>query len=309
MTDKPVFYVAPMEGLTGYAWRKAHDEVFGGADKYYTPFIVANQTHFFKTREIRDLSNNEPKLIPQLLTDKAEHFIWGAEELKNMGFDEINFNLGCPSKTVVPKGKGSAILRDPDHLDRMLDEIFSSRIASELKISVKTRIGFEYRSEWEKILEVYNRYPISELIIHARTREEFYNGQADRDTFMDTMEWSSHKLVYNGDVYLPDDEAFTNGWNVMAGRGLLRDPALFRKAKGGPDATVKELQKYHELLLGYYGEYMQGDQPVIKHVKSMWVYFAELFDYDEKTLKELKKARHMNEYMAAANEILTGPRR
>lgn len=293
-------YAAPMEGLTGFAWRKAHREVFGGADKYYTPFIVANQTHKFKTKELRDISQEEERLVPQILTDKAEHFIWAARELKVMGFDEVNFNLDCPSATVVTRGKGSGILRDAEKLDRILDEIYES--LPDMNISIKTRVGFDDKDEWESILKVYDQYPVYELIIHSRLREEFYEGSADRKLFEESFNRTRLKLVYNGDIETAED-ALALGWDLMAGRGLLKNPALFREIKGGKKAAPEELKRYHELLLEYYLTYMVPGS-ALHHMKSMWVYFEEGFDYDEKTMKRLRKAKNMNEYMAAAAEIM-----
>lgn len=300
MTKEKKYYAAPMEGLTGFAWRKAHHEVFGGADKYYTPFVVANQTHKFKTKELRDLTQEEENLIPQILTDKAEHFIWAARELKAMGYEEVNFNLGCPSATVVTRGKGSGILRDTEHLDIMLDEIYTA--LPDMKISIKTRIGFEDKSEWPAILDVYNRYPLHELIIHTRLRSEFYEGIADKDIFSETLSHTDIPLIYNGDITGDIDE----DWSLMAGRGLLRDPALFRKMRGGRDASKDELIRFHNELVRYYSGYMDGDGPVIHHMKSLWVYWGESFEYEDKVMKKLKKAKRMSEYMMAANEILKG---
>ena len=289
-----------MEGLTGFAWRKAHQEVFGGADKYFSPFVVANQTHKFKTKELRDLTQDEDNLIPQILTNKAEHFIWAAKELKEMGYEEINFNLGCPSATVVTRGKGSGILRDIDKLDSMLNEIYTA--LPDMKISVKTRIGFEDKAEWPAILDVYSRYPIHELIIHTRLRSEFYEGNADREIFAETLLHTDIPLIYNGDVCSNINE----DWNLMAGRGLLKDPALFRKMAGGKDASKEELIHFHDELVRLYSSYMSGDGPVIHHMKSLWVYWGESFEYDERVMKKLKKAKSMSEYMMTASEILKG---
>lgn len=306
MKDNIRLYAAPMEGLTGFAWRKAHAEVFGGADKYFTPFVVANQTHKFKTKEIRDLTQEEDNLVPQIITDKAEHFIWAAGELTAMGFSEINLNLGCPGSTVVTRNKGAGLLRMQDRLDEMLDEIYTA--LPDLKISIKTRIGFADKDEWPTLLEMFNRYPVSELIVHPRLREEYYKGRADRELFGKARVRAKMALVYNGDVEQADDEAFSYGCSVMAGRGLLADPALFRRvrktdAKAGA-ATAEELKRFHECLLDNYSTYMSGDGPVIHHMKSMWIYFEKLFDYSEKDMKKLRKAKDMNEYLTAASAVM-----
>ena len=172
-------YAAPMEGLTTWLWRQVHYEVFGGADKYFTPFLSPNANLTFQSKELREVQNSGGvPVVPQLLTARAEHFIWASRALSDMGYREINLNAGCPAGTVTAKQKGSGLLRSPEELDRLLDGIFTA--LGDLCISVKTRIGCHADEEWDALLEVYNRYPIHELIIHPRVQKDFYGGTARR---------------------------------------------------------------------------------------------------------------------------------
>ncbi|MBQ0004592.1 MAG: tRNA-dihydrouridine synthase family protein [Clostridiales bacterium] len=298
-------YAAPLEGLTGFVWRIAHRQVFGGADRYFTPFISPNANCSFQTREKRDITQNEENLIPQIITNNEEYFIWAAREFAELGYDEVNFNLGCPSGTVVSKGKGSGALRDLDKLDRMLDGIFEA--LPDMKISLKTRIGIESSNEWPAILQVYKRYPVSDLIIHPRTRRQMYKGEADRELFLDVLgSCPELPLVYNGDVWSSDDEAFEYGCGVMTGRGLLQHPSMLREVRGGEAASREELSIFHDLLIDGYRTYMPGELPLIKRMKEFWFYFSNSFEVSDKEIKRLYKSKNYAEYASAAEAIIRG---
>lgn len=110
---EPCCCFAPMEGITGYVYRSAHHALFPHVDRYFTPFLQPNQNHRFASRERNDVLPEHNKgitLIPQILTNRAEDFIWMAGELEALGYDEVNLNLGCPSGTVVTKYKGAGFL-------------------------------------------------------------------------------------------------------------------------------------------------------------------------------------------------------
>ena len=296
-------YSAPLEGLTGFVWRLAHNEIFGGVGKYYAPFIAPNQNLKFQTRELRDLSHNEQdRLVPQVLTNKAEHFTWAAHKLKDMGFSEVNLNLGCPSGTVVTKGKGAGALRSPEDLDRLLDGIFSATY--DCKLSVKTRTGFDSSDEWPAILSVLSKYPIHELTIHPRPRAQLYKGKADRELFLETARKSKLPLVYNGDIVTSSDDAFDYGCPVMIGRGLIADPALARKAAAGAPATRTELLAYHQALVDGYSEYLSGEVPLVHKLKEIWVLFANSFEDTDKYMKRILKAKRLNDILPAAKALM-----
>lgn len=174
------FYMAPLEGITGYVFRNAHYEYFHPADKYFTPFITPGLNSSLKSKALKDVlpeNNHGPFIVPQILTNRADEFIYTEKQLGEMGYTEINLNLGCPSGTVVAKGRGSGFLAFRDKLDAFLDEIYST---AEMKISIKTRLGKESAEEFEALLDIYNQYPLEELIIHPRTREDYYRGGSER---------------------------------------------------------------------------------------------------------------------------------
>lgn len=294
-------YFAPMEGVTGFLFRNAHKKYFGGVDKYYAPFLSPGKDQTFTKKAIRDLlpeNNDGVNLVPQLMTCKAEEFLPAAEKLAQMGFCEVNLNLGCPSGTVTAKGKGAGFLAKPRELDWFLDEIFSK---TTVPISIKTRLGMKDPEEFEPILEIYEQYPICELTIHPRVREEFYRGRARVEDFEKALTKTRLPLCYNGDLFRVDDilrfaEYHPQVPAVMAGRGLIGDPALARRAKGGPSATKAELEAFQrEIYEGYCREFGNRKNAMLR-MKELWFYLIHLFEDNEKLAKKIKKAGDPDEF-------------
>lgn len=297
-------YAAPMEGLTTYLWRRAHQEIFGGADKYFTPFLSPNANLSFQTKELDEVRHNQGMhVVPQILTNRAEYFIWAARQLQEMGYEEVNFNLGCPSGTVVAKRKGAGLLAYPEELDACLEEIFAA--LPDLRISVKTRIGKVSAEEWPRLLEIYNRYPISELIVHPRVQKEFYTGTAHREVFGRTAAHTDLPLVYNGDLLRASDVTDFSACNsVMLGRGLVSRPGLLRQVRGGAPASREELTCFHDTLLEGYRQRLSGDTPVLHRMRELWNYLSGSFTDTEDCLKRIRKAKSLSVYCAAAAELL-----
>ena len=174
------YYAAPMEGLTDRVWRQAHQKWFGpagAADRYYAPFLSPPENRVLikkKMAELAPAANPGAPVIPQLLAKDGKLAAWMIGELRKLGYTEVNLNLGCPSGTVTAKGKGAGFLAHPDELDRFLDAVFS---ACTVPISIKTRLGVHDPAEFEALLEIYSRYPVAELTIHPRVRQDFYKGR------------------------------------------------------------------------------------------------------------------------------------
>ena len=246
-------YLAPLEGITNYVYRKALFTCFDGFDKYFIPFIRAKQNLNLSGREKKDLlpeNNKGMYAVPQILTRKAEDFIRTVELLKEYGYREVNLNLGCPSKTVVTKGCGAGFLEDPGELERFLDTVFEK---CDMKISVKTRLGMEDASEFSELMKVYNKFPLEELIIHPRVQKDFYKNTPNLSAFAEAFVQSRNPVCYNGDIFCVEDyrrirEKFPELGAVMTGRGVLADPALARELRGGEKLTKSEFRKFHDLV-------------------------------------------------------------
>lgn len=297
------YYFAPMEGLTDSIYRRLHHKYFPGVDRYYMPFLSPTIHRSLTHREDRELPMADSvdfRAVPQVLTKVPEDFLWAARVCLDRGYDEVNLNVGCPSGTVVSKGKGSGMLRDLEHLDRFLDEVFHS---TPLPISVKTRLGLERPDEFPAILEIYNKYPIKELTIHPRVRKQFYNGTVDMEMFRYASENSRNPLCYNGDITsLPQIDAlqqeFPGMEAVMIGRGLVADPGLL---SGGTD--VKALEGFMNALLEEYTVSFGGARNAMFRLKENWGLLHPRFEGVDKLWKRLRKTTDLEEYKSITLEI------
>lgn len=299
------YYLAPLEGITGYIYRNAYAKVFGNMDKYFAPFIVPNQSKKFKTKELRDImkENNEATpLVPQVLTNNAEHFIFTAEKVKAMGYDEFNINLGCPSGTVVAKDKGSGFLAKTEELDNFLYEIFDK---SDIKISIKTRIGKDNPEEFYKLMEIYNKYPMEELIIHLRTQKDFYKNKPNLEMYKHALEVSTNPICYNGDIFCAEDntkiiEAFPQTDRIMLARGIISNPGLMCEIKTGNTMTKDQLKEFHdEIMNGYYDVFNKDERLVLFKMKEIWAYMNWMFTQHTKYAKTIRKSQNLMEYKIA----------
>lgn len=297
------YYFAPMEGLTDSIYRHVHHKHFPGVHSYYMPFLSPTIHRSLTHREDRELPFAETedfRAVPQILTKVAEDFLWAADQCRIRGYDEVNLNIGCPSGTVVSKGKGSGMLRDPETLDRFLDTIFSG---SPLPVSVKTRLGLEAPEEFYKLMEVFNRYPIRELTIHPRVRKQFYAGSVDLELFRYAAENSKNPLCYNGDLLSLSDAqkieaAFPGVEAVMIGRGLIADPGMLSSGteKGTLEAFMNELLECYTVAFG-------GSRNAMFRLKENWGFLHCRFENCDKLWKRLRKTTDLQEYKSITAEI------
>ena len=296
-----------MEGITGRDFRQVHAACFPGVDRYWMPFLSPASSHQLTARQLRELDPGPlgcERLVPQVLTKDPEDFRWAAAALGELGFREVDLNLGCPSGTVVSKGKGAGMLRDPDALDRFLEAIFTD---APLPISVKTRIGVNDPAEWETLLPILARYPIRELTVHPRTRREFYKGEVHSDAFRRAAECLPFPLRCNGNLFTVADvqraQAEYPGLSgLMIGRGLLADPTLITRCKGGTRSR-EALIAFHEELAARYLSYMHPDGALLPKFKELWLYLSLLLP-DDLAWKRLRKCSRWAEFHPIALDLL-----
>lgn len=298
------YYFAPMEGITDSIYRRLHHKHFGGVDRYYMPFLsptIHRQLTHKEDRELPFADTEDFVAVPQILTKIADDFLWASQICADRGYGEVNLNVGCPSGTVVSKGKGSGMLRDAGALDAFLEEIFAG---SALPISIKTRLGLENPEEFPAILEVFNRYPIRELTIHPRTRKQFYSGDLHMDMFQYAMENSKNPLCFNGELrifsqisefsrHFPAIEA------VMIGRGLIADPGML--APGG--ATRESIKAFTDELTASYIDAFGGARNAMFRMKENWSFLRHRFDGSDRLWKQLRKTTDLAQYKAITAEI------
>lgn len=333
--------LAPLEGITTYIFRNAIAKYYGGIDRFYTPFLTASHLKGRELRDVKPENNKGLDVVPQILTNDAELFLVITRQLAELGYREVNLNLGCPSGTVVAKGRGAGFLENPAKLDRFLDEIFSSEMfcysdasktesdlssisSKHMKLSVKTRIGMEFLSEWDDILQVYIKYPIEELIIHPRLREDFYNGEVRLDSFRKAQDLKSSghisTLCYNGDIVditsyniIKNELALTDDINIMIGRGLLANPNLANELRAYINDLDIENQfdkrKFKEFISEITENYideMSNEKQVVMKMKELWTYFGKGLGLDNKQMKEIYKTSRLAEYRNAVQMVLSG---
>lgn len=290
-------YFAPLEGITTYTYRNAHREVFGECCRYFAPFIVPTDNERISIKTLRDIlpENNQTCITPQVLCSSGDAFCEFAKKVKYLGYEEINLNLGCPSGTVVKKHRGSGALRDTDRLHKFLDEIFGK---ADIKISIKTRAGFYSHEEFRMLMDIYNKYPVTELIIHPRVREELYSGKPNMETFDYAYSNSKHKLCYNGDVLTVEDyekirDKYPKINSIMIGRGAIKNPALFREIGGGVGLKTEELIRFSKILEERYFKLLGCEHYTLHRLKEIWLYMMQNFPEEKKATKAVKKSNNL----------------
>ena len=295
---------APMEGLTDSIYRRLHHRFFPGVDRYFMPFLSPTIHRTLTHKEDRELPIADTEAfvaVPQILTKSAEDFLWAAQVCRDRGYDEVNLNVGCPSGTVVSKGKGSGMLRELSELDAFFDRIFAD---SPLPVSVKTRLGLADSEEFPAVLEIYNRYPIRELIIHPRVRKQFYDGTVDMEMFRYAAAHSKNPLSYNGDLTCVADirrieSEFPALSGIMIGRGLVADPGMLSDTP----TTAAQLEAFMDALLESYIDAFGGSRNAMFRLKENWHMIITRFQGHEKLWKQLRKTTDLAEYRAITKEI------
>lgn len=298
------YYLAPMEGLTDSVYRTLHRKYFGGVDRYYTPFFSPTEVHRLTPRELRELDpeNNPQGTVPQLLCKNADDFLWMAEQIAQLGYGEVNLNLGCPSGTVTAKKKGAGMLADTDALEFFLDRVYA---ACPIPISIKTRIGYQDVQELPALLEIFNQYPVCELTVHPRTGKEMYRGTPHLDAYQYVTQNTDIPLCYNGNVTTRADaayiaERFPKTKAIMLGRGLLSYPALLSQAK----VTRALLLEYYREMKERYTAVLGSEHAVHGRLKEIWLLCSGMLEQDKKYVKRLQQSRTLAELDGAITAML-----
>lgn len=306
------YYFAPLESVTTALFRTIHHQQFGGVTRYYMPFVSPTQQHCFTPRQLRDLApeyNQGVPVVPQVLCRNVDDFIWSIGAICNLGYGEVNLNLGCPSKTVVAKGKGSGFLRSPEELDAFLDKSYNAVAHLPIAVTVKTRLGVRDAAEFARLLEIYNQYPIPELTVHPRLQQQFYKGVPDLAAFGQAVASSRNPLCYNGDlVTLADYHAFCAQFPtvpaVMIGRGAMADPALFCKAQGSGSACSKvQLRQFIDTLYHEYAAQYGNEHNALIRMRDVWFYLVHLFADADEFVQKFRRSRTPIEYKILVNRI------
>lgn len=299
--------LAPIRGVTDAVYRDAFARCFGGFDYAVSPFLQLRQGHPLRSAELRQIAmenNRALCTIPQVLTHHAPTFSAALRELSEAGHEEVNWNLGCPYPTVAGRGRGAGLLPDATRIDRILEEVLKD---TTVRLSVKMRLGLHNPDEFQAVMDVLNRYPLTEVMLHARTADQMYEGLVDLVRAGHALALCRHPFVFNGDInslegyrdvcrQLPE----TTAW--MIGRGALGNPFLPAQIKGEPlpppEIRRAQLIKFHDLLFEGYGQWLSGTRHRMDKMLAQWAYLSQIFADPQSVFSRIRRS-HANNYEAA----------
>lgn len=304
-------YFAPFQGITTNTFQAVYSKHFNGVDKLFTPFFrsVLDGEKIDKKilLALKSQSENGIESIPQLLSKEAREIILFAKKCQELGFKELNWNLGCPHPQVANKQLGSGLLPYPEVLNEILQKVFAE---IQIPFSIKCRLGYASEIEIEKLVAVFNTYPIKELSIHARTGKQMYGGQANPHAFKQIAPQFKMPLVYNGDIFTLEDFqnfklVYPEGNAIMLGRGILRDPFLPAKIKGLtlPENPKAHLKFFIDDLYYAYRKAKNDNLSLLSALKEYWSYLALGFEEPLLINRKLKKVKRFEPYEDAVNDI------
>lgn len=303
---------SPLQGFTDFRFRNAFHKYFGGIDTFYSPYIRLNGKLDIKPAYERDIlpkNNSTLEVIPQIMTNDADEFLFVAKFVQQLGYKELNWNLGCPYPMVTNRGMGSGLIHDAEKIDRILEKVHNE---SDIIVSMKMRMGYENPEEILHTFPILDKYPLKNIAIHARIGKQLYKGGVNLDAFEKCLENTSHKIYYNGDittvaVFEQMKERFPQIDHWMIGRGLIADPFLPGMIKKGtsayPENRFEVFSKFHDTIFEEYSNALSGPNHIIMKMYHFWEYFTSTFSNPHKSLKKIKKAKNLPHYHDAVKSI------
>lgn len=303
---------SPLQGFTDFRFRNAFHKHFGGIDTFYSPYIKLNGKLVVKGSYERDIlpeNNNTLEVIPQIITNDAEEFLFVAKYVQQFGYKELNWNLGCPYPMVAKCGMGSGLISNTSQIEHILKRVHNE---TDIIVSMKMRMGYENPTEILDVFPILEQYPIKNIAIHARIGKQLYKGGVDLDSFQKCLDTSKQKIYYNGDItsvakFKELQERFPSIDHWMIGRGLIADPFLPSMIKNNtteyPKNRFEIFEAFHDEIYREYDAYLQGPTPIRMKMLGFWEYFSESFSNPQKTYKKIKKAGNSKNYEAAVKEI------
>jgi len=304
---------SPLQGFTDFRFRNAFNHYFGGIDTFYAPYIRFNKKLIIKNSYQIDLqleNNADLEVIPQIMTNSADEFLFVVDYIQELGYKELNWNLGCPYPMVTNRGMGSGLICDPEKINHILERVHKE---TDIVVSMKMRMGYEHPEEILDTFPILDAYPLKNIAIHARIGKQLYKGGVNLDAFEKCIESTKHKLYYNGDITsvakLKEMQTrFPSIDHFMIGRGLIADPFLPSMIKNDtteyPENRWDIFREFHDTIYQQYDAAFSGPTPIKMKMQGFWEYFAQSFSNPQKTFKKIKKANNPRAYQQAVTEIL-----
>lgn len=304
---------SPLQGFTDHRFRNAFQKYFGGVDLYYAPYIRLNGKMVIKPGYERDIlpkNNTTVKVCPQIMTNSAEEFLFVADFVKGLGYDEINWNLGCPYPMVVNRCMGSGLISEPDRVDEILERVHGE---SDIRVSMKVRMGYHEPTEILRLLPVLEKYPIRSVAIHARIGAQLYVGGVDLESFGRCLEHTDLPIHFNGDIttvgrFEEMCDRFPTIDHWLIGRGLIADPFLPKMIQSGlkeyPADRVDRFSRFHDTLMADLAGSLKGEKQLIMKMLHYWEYFAQSMRDSHRIVKSIKKTKTIAAYDEAVARII-----
>jgi tRNA-dihydrouridine synthase len=307
-----VLLSSPLQGFTDFRFRNAQNKFFGGIDTFYAPYIRLNGKLVIKSSYERDLlpeNNATLECIPQVITNDADEFLFVAKYVQELGYKELNWNLGCPYPMVTKCGMGSGLISDSEKIRQILDKVHSE---SDIIVSMKMRLGYDTTEEILDVLPILDTFPIKNIAIHARIGKQLYKGGVHLDAFQNCIDNTKHKLYYNGDIttlakFKEMQDRFPAINHFMIGRGLISDPFLPSMIKNNttehPKNKLHLFEAFHDTLYEGYSQSLSGSTHILLKMHHLWEYFATTFSNPHKVEKNIRKAKSIKNYEQTVKEV------
>lgn len=301
--------MAPMKGFTDHIFRNIFADHFEGFDLAVAPFLSSKGDRLIKKKYVRDVlpeNNTRMPVIPQILSKNADDFIFLANYLYDLGYQTVNWNLGCPSPMVAKKKRGSGMLPHTDMIHAFLDNVIPGIKG---RLSIKIRLGWRCTDDIFRLIPILNQYPLEELIIHPRTGIQRYDGDIDLAAFERCVSMIKHPVVYNGDIRSLEDFKklslrFDDVSRWMIGRWCLANPLLpfiIKKGTDNIENKTRKVKEFHEALFQAYRHILDGPSHLLNKMKGFWRYFSLPFEGPKESMKKIKKSNRPDQYLKQVN--------
>jgi tRNA-dihydrouridine synthase B len=309
---------APLEGITDECYRLMMFKLYPEWDSMSCDFLrVPNpspypQKHIIKHygRSIYEHNEYKNKNIYQILTSPGAYTQRTVNDIQELGFEWLDLNLGCPSKTVCKNKGGSFLLSDLTLLKPIIREI---RENFKHTFTCKIRVGYQDDHNFEDIIKLLSDEGVDAIKIHARTRAELYKGTANWDYVKRAVELTDTPIIGNGDIWTTGDIKryfeYTGCHSVMLGRGALKTPWLARDYKSGKTETplerAIEIKRYYEAFYKETLDFKPDESTRIKRIKSVSRYLFEDLENGDAFRRRVLLAKSFTEQMNSVNDLIS----
>lgn len=311
MTTSLPIHFAPFQGITDHIYRNALRKIYGGIDKYFTPYLSKLEGNLHSQKKFDDLKpehNDVKTVVPQILSKDSAEILLMAKYISDWGYEELNWNTGCPWPQVTRKSRGAGLIDKPELVREILDKVFTE---INIKFSIKTRIGNQEPDEIFRLMEVLNDYPFSEIIIHPRTATQLYKGKADIEQYKLAIKASEKTFIYNGDIF---DYSFLNQHfkdqypeGIMLGRGILTNPALAIEIKANrhldEENKLMFLSEFSMQLINDSLLAGKSESGVLSKLKEVWFYMSHSFEKPTEVFRIIRKTNEIDGLIFQINSI------